>query len=129
MDGEFLSSLATLQTLIAATIGFLTGVIGSLVAPWVHWGVEKRRSQRLWREQLLGEASDMVRNCAFDDVDRAFLSDPTYARIRPHLDAAVVQQLESARTVYASQNDDVQSPRLAMLSAELARLEGRWKLI
>lgn len=41
--------------LIGGAAGLVTGTIGSLLAPWSQWGVEKRRLRRDSRVQRLAE--------------------------------------------------------------------------
>lgn len=33
------------SVVLPAFLGLVAGVVGSLVAPWVHWGIEKRREK------------------------------------------------------------------------------------
>ena len=51
------------QYIAPAAAGLISGVIGSLFAPWVQWGVESRRERMKARRALLVEA-------------RSFLADP-----------------------------------------------------
>jgi hypothetical protein len=45
-----------LTAVIGGIAGLITGTIGSLIAPWVHWGIEKRRSQAERRRALIDNA-------------------------------------------------------------------------
>jgi hypothetical protein len=45
-----------IQYITSAVAGLLAGVIGSLVAPWVNWGIEARRERMKSRRALLEEA-------------------------------------------------------------------------
>ena len=48
------------QYLIPAAAGLVSGVIGSLVAPWVQWGVESRRERKAGRKALLAEVRTLL---------------------------------------------------------------------
>jgi hypothetical protein len=41
--------------LITGSVGLTTGILGSLVAPWANWGVEKRRLRRQARVDRITE--------------------------------------------------------------------------
>ena len=44
---------STTNAIIAGLVGLITGAIGSLIAPWVQWGVEKRRKKLERRTALI----------------------------------------------------------------------------
>lgn len=46
----------------AGIIGFITGGIASIVAPWVNWGIEKRRQRLEYRRELVRDWRRMVVN-------------------------------------------------------------------
>lgn len=48
------------QYLIPAAAGLLSGAIGSLIAPWVQWGVEARRDRMKARRDLLSQARKLL---------------------------------------------------------------------
>jgi len=43
------------SALIGGVSGLITGAVGSLFAPWVNWGVEKRRLRRQERSDQVAE--------------------------------------------------------------------------
>lgn len=50
--------------IISGVIGLITGAVGSLIAPWVHWGIEKKKGGNMREEQSLlnnGEKSFQVK--------------------------------------------------------------------
>lgn len=44
-----------LAALVGGVAGLITGAVSSLVAPWVNWGVEKRRLRFQRRRDLVSE--------------------------------------------------------------------------
>ena len=48
------------QNLIPAIAGLLSGAVGSLIAPWVQWGIEARRERMKGRRDLLAEARRLL---------------------------------------------------------------------
>jgi hypothetical protein len=68
------------QYLIPAAAGLVSGVIGSLIAPWVQWGIESRRDRKVARKDLLAE----VRTLLAEPPSLAdFRRLPIYSRILP----------------------------------------------
>jgi len=52
---------ATVQVaIIGGVAGLVTGVIGSLVAPWANWSIEKRKQKLVYRRQLISEARQAI---------------------------------------------------------------------
>jgi hypothetical protein len=41
------------NAIIAGTVGLITGAIGSLIAPWVNWNIDKRRQKNKRRIELI----------------------------------------------------------------------------
>jgi hypothetical protein len=50
------------EYLIPAVAGLLSGAVGSLVAPWVQWGIEARRERMKARRTLLSQARELLAN-------------------------------------------------------------------
>ncbi len=50
----------TLTALIAAVVGLLSGAVGSLLAPWANWGVEKRRKRFDARHEIISRGRQAV---------------------------------------------------------------------
>jgi hypothetical protein len=114
---------------IAAVTGLISGVIGSLFAPWVHWGVEKRRKRqenraelvRLWR-QVIGE-----RRFSRTDMTRH----PSFGVLKPLLSKSAARQLcrpENEVIVVAGKRS-VHHADLMLLQTEIARIEREWGLL
>jgi hypothetical protein len=112
--------------LISAALGLIGGVVGSLVAPWVQWAVEKRRNIydyrrvliRVWREKIEG----------FDYSAGSIGDTATYAAIRPLLDPEIRKKLENSRTVIIP---GVRGPHpiKQLLLDKVSRIERKWGLM
>jgi hypothetical protein len=111
------------MTLLLATIlGFIAGVIGSLVAPWVHWGIEKRRQKMNYRRQLIKEWREEI---DFDVAD--FPNKARYSSLRPHLSKETIDAIEGNEiTIRMGRKGDVIK---GLLLDDIAKIEKQWDLI
>ena len=97
-----------MSVIVSAIVALVAGAIGSLVAPWVNWGVEKRRQRferrkemvESWR-QLLRDVSEftVVEN---EDVRYAPLigllsAHAAYFSLQPHLSQETRDAIEATR--------------------------------
>jgi tetrahydromethanopterin S-methyltransferase subunit E len=57
-----------MEKIIIAIIGFVAGAVGSLIAPWVNWGIEQRKQRRASRNALINNARGYVTSKAFGVV-------------------------------------------------------------
>jgi hypothetical protein len=120
-----------LTTFVPALLGFIGGVIGSIVAPWIHWGVEKRKLKLAARQELIVKARRVVAG----DLDKfAFRETPTYSTLRPLLSERTRKEIESdAITIQRSGrgSGEHSGPRhyARLVLDDLQRLEIKWKLL
>jgi len=115
--------------IIGGVSGLLAGVVGSLVAPWVHWGIEKRRDRRTVQCDLLGVARQHAASREFGAS--WFAEQQVYARLKPHLSADVVHAIEDPEDARDQMDDPGQfreGLRREVLD-ELSRIERKWGLI
>src|SRR5215211_2793837 len=130
-----------MEVLVAASsgaiAGLISGVIGSLIAPWVHWAIEKRHNLFNYRRELVETWRNELEH--YDYESGNVRTTATYSAIRPHLKQGVRERLESPRTVHVESESregvsDVtvsgKSPASVknMLLDEVARLEQQWGL-
>jgi len=106
---------------ISSVFGLIGGAITSLAAPWVHWGIEKRRDKRNRRRDLIDNARRFFSGDAFNR-DRCRES-PGYSAIRPYLPSRITDNVQRRNT-----SGGEQTLRQDILQ-EIAALEKRWKLI
>lgn len=114
--------------LISSGAGLLTGTIASLAAPWVHWAIEKRRSQFNYRQELIRAWRSEIE--AFDWDQEDFGNSTTYAAIRQHMRKEVVDRFEAQRTFHVPPDGGRgENLRKQWASDEVARIEKEWKLV
>ncbi len=121
--------LSTINVVIAGGVGLVTGAIGSLIAPWVQWGVEKHRKKYERRVELIQHWREILSQ---EDFDRCvLLNDPTYALLSNLLDEKVRKEIERPTNHinvvldYSPISDEDRDLTLK----EVARIEKSWKLI
>ena len=76
---------------LPAILGFVAGAIGSLVAPWVNWGIEKRRERRKRRQELVDSWRQYVEN---NFEWSSFRNTATFSQMKPYLSAKMVKELD-----------------------------------
>lgn len=110
---------------IPALIGLIAGIVGSLIAPWVHWGVEKRRARQAKRSELI-HSCRMLLSTGIDK--KTFRETELYSRLRPHLFKQAIEDLEGGQA--ESGEDEASKNRFKQkLLDEIARIEREWVLI
>jgi len=113
------------EKIIAALFGLIGGTIGSLVAPWIHWAVERRRTQLANRKEQI---ADLRRLATQMDLHELF-DTAEYAALRPHLSTQALSRIEGQRVVHIVMGRDRQPSRENTLFDEIARIEREWKLV
>lgn len=110
----------------AAVTGLVSGVIASLFAPWVHWGIELRRNRLGYRRDVIRFA----REDAKADFEREkFVKTYSYSIIRDELLPETVARLhEPAPPPGTAAAAWQEAMRLEML-LEIARIERKWGLV
>ena len=115
-----------MDIILTALVGLVGGVIGSLIAPWVQWAVEKRRRQVEYRRELIQSWRAEIE--AFDHEANNFGDTAAYSAIRSHLRSEVREAVEKPRTFYVGggRGDMVKKHKLL---DEVARIEKEWELV
>lgn len=80
-----------LTILISGIIGLITGALGSLVAPWVNWGIEKRKMRIEARRNLIEEARKELQK---KPTSEEFRDTAIYSQIRQFLSEDVRNEIE-----------------------------------
>ena len=113
---------------LPAILGFIAGVLGSLVAPWVHWAIEKHRSKLQYRVGLVQEWRETMDGCLRDGRD--FMETRAYLSLRPHVSPDVLKKVEDGRGLYAT-GSAVRpgDARHQWLCDEIDRVEREWDLV
>jgi hypothetical protein len=104
---------------IGGVAGLATGAVSSLIAPWAHWSVEKRRTDRERQHALLDSWRAGI--ARLEDGAENALDTPWYETLRPHLSEDALRQLESPRN-FVVPSDSGRGAR-NLFSGEVDRIE------
>src|SRR5918997_6541220 len=130
-----------MDVLIAASsgaiAGLISGVIGSLIAAWVQWAVEKRRNLFRYRRDSIKSWRDAIES--YDHDEGNIRTTATYSAIRPHLKQEIRERLENPREFHVEIDDrsgvdgvtvrgKTPSSVKTILLDEVARIEKEWGL-
>jgi hypothetical protein len=113
------------QYVIPALLGLVAGVVGSLVAPWVNWSIEKRRSLMNSRREYIKTWRNDVAEFAWETAD--FRLTATYSAMKPHLRAEVIDSLQTGRPLDTEDRGIVWHKEMVL--DEIARIEKEWGLV
>lgn len=117
--------------LIAAVFGLVTGVIGSLAAPWANWGVERRRVRLASRQARITEWRQAVAAEGYQPDQ--FRQTTAYTSLRPYLPERLRQAIDAAGsdaiTIQADGRYAGLQPSATELLDEIGRIERDWGLV
>lgn len=119
---------------IPAVAGLVTGAIGSLLAPWANWGVEKKRLRQIARAKLIEESRAALLDPPQSDEFRIL---PIYSRMRPYLSEEAKNAVEGEFHLHGEVVNIVTgggrhsgvNPYAGQVLDELSALEKKWALI
>ncbi len=119
---------ALITAVIAGVVGLMTGVIGSLFAPWAQWGIEKRRKRIDRRTTLVDGWRELLTASAFER--NIVLNDPSYGVLRALLSEEARTSIERpANHLIVVMGEAINSPDRRTLMYEVARIEHEWGLL
>lgn len=119
---------STINIIIAGTVGLITGAVGSLIGPWVKWGVEKRRKRFERRSKLIHQWHDILSDEEFER--RILLNDPSYGPLRDLLSEKVRKEIErGASDIIVNIDSPTNNYDRDQVLREIARIEKLWGLI
>jgi hypothetical protein len=115
--------------------GLLGAGVASVVAPWSNWGVEKRRSDRQYRRDLI---RDWRTGIASLSSEEQALGTMWYESLRPHLTQDEILKVEGEyvpprpRTFVVPADPGApavgRKPEIDLLARAVTRVEQEWKL-
>lgn len=79
------------KIVVPALVGLASGVLGTFFAPWVNWGIEKKKLIREERKALIAECRKVLSE---DISSYEFRVHPAYSKIRPYLSGAAIKAVE-----------------------------------
>jgi hypothetical protein len=108
--------------LISGIVGLITGIIGTLIAPWVNWKIEQKKDNRNNKIQLINNIRLYLENN--EPRESIFLNSPDYIKIRPFLSEDLINELESLNKTIISTS--IRSIYKSKLLNELDYIEELW---
>ncbi|GEM_PF-1091195 len=114
--------------LISILGGLITGVLGSLIAPWVHWGIEKKKQKLNYRKELIAKWRQMVRELLkyYDDnrnslpvLRKVITRYEAFYSLKGHLSQDIIFRIEA----------DTYEDALALITDEINGIEKEWRLL
>ena len=121
-----------MDIVIPAVAGLLSGAVASLIAPWIHWGIEKRRQQLAYRRELISGWRKMIqrvtRTQTSETMSLAYLLEryDEFYSLRPHLSQTVIVEIYSGRTHVAGATIPA---GLVYALEDIGRIEKEWGLV
>ena len=110
--------------------GLIGGAIGSLIAPWIHWGIEKRKIRHQKRIDLFKEVREYVQRPDYDRIN--FRETVIYSQIKVFLDSKIVKKIENPSNeiiieIGKMRGSGIQNYKNEILD-NLTKIENRWKI-
>jgi hypothetical protein len=116
------------SVVVSAVVGLVAGVVGSLIAPWVNWGIEKRRDKLKHRWEIIQRCRDKVDSPDF--TKQEFRATTEYRYLKPLLDAESQRSIEGDHIFMVPERGDSPDNVYRKLLAEaIDKLEGQWRLV
>ena len=117
-----------LVALVGAASGLVSGTVASLIAPWINWGVEKRKQKLEYRRQLVVSWRKMIEDVSKQvpedkspgDVVFLYQKHSAFHSLKQHLNIESVDMLRNLDPYY-------ELP--FKISDEISRIEKKWKLV
>jgi len=81
----------TTEFIISGVIGLLTGAAGSLVAPWMNWGIKKKEIKHQGRINLIKEVRIEIQQPTFNVF--IFRTTPLYFQLKKHLSEKLNEEI------------------------------------
>ena len=116
-----------LKFVIPAVVGLVSGLIGSLIAPWVNWGIEKRRVNMEARRRFIADARAELQH---NPDKEKFRDSVLYSRLHPHLSDQTSQEIESdAMIVKVGGRANGINNFIPQVLDDIRKLEAKWNLL
>ena len=114
-----------LQYVVPAVVGLVGGAVGSLVAPWVVWGIEKRKLRMAARRDLIAFSRNAVSKA---QSRRQYQAEISYSQIRPYLSAETIAFVERRSNGQSEAHEDLNVLK-QLLYEDIQALERAWGLM
>ena len=120
-----------MEKVILALIAIIGGGVGSLIAPWANWGIEKRKQRLASQRKLIEDTRRMIAEVAKQRGTSGSLTELLERRaefhaIKGYLNQQVIGEIYGGRTTIVGSTIDA---GLSYLADEVTKLERKWKLV
>ncbi|KMT66877.1 hypothetical protein [Catenovulum maritimum] len=115
------------KIVVPAVVGLISGAVGSLVAPWVNWRIEKKRKQIEYKHSLIKIAREKIDNAeTIEDI----LSSSIWGFIDSNLTNQETSSISSGTNYFQTVNDGMTQLHMKkqVISKMLNRVEKQWGL-
>jgi hypothetical protein len=106
--------------IISAIIGLIAGAIGSLIAPWVNWGIEKKKIRLEQRKIMLQHVRGELNRYSWNIVN--FKYSVEYSMVKEYLDIDIAKLIDDCK----SGNDSELKNKILN---NITRIQHKWGLI
>lgn len=117
-----------LAAVIPASLGLIGGIVGSLIAPWIHWGIEKKKIRLEARRIFIREVRELLSK---PPEPEHLLNHPLYAQLRPYLSEKTRKFIEADDIIVVQRGgrgNGINNYVPAVLD-EIGKLEKKWGLL
>jgi len=116
------------QIIVVSILCLISGIIGYLVAPWVKWGLEKKKLRYQNRKELIIELNKMVSKEKFDRVE--FINSSSYQMVRKYFPEKTIKRIERPLDHWIVDVNDpaIDFERRSVLEA-INKIQKKWKII
>uniref|UniRef100_UPI003F830138 hypothetical protein n=1 Tax=Thalassotalea sp. PLHSN55 TaxID=3435888 RepID=UPI003F830138 len=118
---------SVIGTVVVALIGLISGAIGSLFAPWINWGIEKKRKAIEYKQSRIKDARELLDKA---DSLEIILSSSIWGFIQTNLTQQEAHSVSSGRVIHGTDHNCMTElhMRKQIISRMLSRLEKEWEL-
>src|SRR5438132_10375429 len=114
--------------LVPSLLGLLSGAVGSLIAPWVNWGVEKRREKLKYRREVIHRCRERIDSPDF--TKQSFRATLEFRYLKRFMSKDDIRNIEADTAFLVPQQDENSVlPYRRILHDAVERLEKDWDLI
>lgn len=118
-----------MEHLLTVLIAFISGAAGSLLAPWIHWGIEKRRDKRTARKDLINKTREHISSKSFSSFQ--FSQETYFIQLKPYFEEKVIEWIDNFDDYYREVDDNStlhEDLKIEILK-QLQRIEKKWGMI
>lgn len=123
-----------LTTVVSGAAGLVCGGLASLIAPWVHWGIEKRRRKlerlmslvKSW-EAMIARVFNLTLLDTVPTPGAALLAEPEFTSLKPYLSPGTLQSL-FARYLIEGDISSTEPVWLRKVQKDIQATKAKWGL-